>query len=1112
MKKIFTILAAVSLMTHVFAQSPQKMSYQAVVRNSSNILITSTTVGMRLSILQGSLTGTAVYVETQSPPTNANGLVSLEIGGGTVVSGTFAAIDWANGLYFIKTETDPLGGTNYTITGTSQLLSVPYSLHSKTAESIFGGITETDPIFVASPANGIVNTNITNWNIAFGWGNHATVGYLTSFTENDPIWSAASVNYYTSTNMQTSGSAQLHFNNIINKPTTISGYGITDAFDGNYNSLTNKPTLFDGTWTSLTGKPTFATVATSGSYTDLLNLPALFNGDYNNLSNKPILFSGNYNDLTNQPTLFDGNYNSLTGAPTNVSSFTNDAGYLTAESQALSIGHDTIYLSNGGFVKLPTYGNSGSTLPSVITVNTTNINYTSASANSNITNNGNELILTRGVCLSKNASPDLNDTVYYSGSGSGSFTTNCNPLATNTTYHVRSFATNSVGTSYGNELSFTTKTLTVPTISTQTISTITNTTAIAGGNITDDGGTSILVRGICWSLSSNPTTADNFTTEGVGAGSYISLMTGLTSNTLYHVRAYATNAQGTSYGNDLSFTTIVLQLASVTTAAASSISYTTATSGGNVTTDNGSSVTSRGICWATTTSPTTSNSNYSQAGGLGTFTANMTGLTANTTYYVRSFAINGGGTSYGNQISFTTLTPSVATLTTNSISGISSNIAGSGGTITTEGGSAITAKGVCWSLNPAPTIANSKTTDGTGSANFNSTMNGLNPLTQYYVRAYATNGLGTAYGNEINFTTSDLVNPGPTVPVVGTSASSITGSSTASSGGYVSSDGGSSITVRGHCWSTSTTPTLADNFSTDGGTGTGYFSSTITGLSGCGTVYYIRAYATNSTGTGYGNQNTVSTGLLPIVTTDEVSSIDYYTAVSGGSITDNGGCPITQKGVCWNYNTAPTISNSKTIEGAGSSAFVSNITGLTPNRTYYVRAYATNSVGTVYGPEKIFTTETPSTLYIGQNYAGGIIFYLDGTGLHGLACTSADQGGQPSWGCDGTVISSTGTAIGTGASNTAIIVASCGESNIPAKICDDLVLSGYSDWFLPSSNELSLLYSNLKAQGLGNFTGRYYWGSTSNSSGTAWGEDFYYGSTGNYGKYNYFYVRPVRAF
>jgi hypothetical protein len=134
MKKLITILAVV-FTTSVFSQAPNLMSYQAVIRNGSNALVTSATVGMKISILQGSASGTAVYVETQTPTTNANGLATVEIGNGTIVSGSMTTINWASGLYFIKTETDPLGGTSYTVTGTSQLLSVPYSLYSKTSGS-----------------------------------------------------------------------------------------------------------------------------------------------------------------------------------------------------------------------------------------------------------------------------------------------------------------------------------------------------------------------------------------------------------------------------------------------------------------------------------------------------------------------------------------------------------------------------------------------------------------------------------------------------------------------------------------------------------------------------------------------------------------------------------------------------------------------------------------------------------------------------------------------------------------------------------------------------------------------------------------------------------------
>lgn len=135
MKKIITICAAILMTANVFAQAPNKMSYQAVVRDAANNLVASSSVGMQISILQGSPSGTAVYVETQTPTSNANGLVTVEIGGGTLVSGDFSSIYWANGPYYIQTETDPTGGANYTITGTSQLLSVPYALYAQNTDS-----------------------------------------------------------------------------------------------------------------------------------------------------------------------------------------------------------------------------------------------------------------------------------------------------------------------------------------------------------------------------------------------------------------------------------------------------------------------------------------------------------------------------------------------------------------------------------------------------------------------------------------------------------------------------------------------------------------------------------------------------------------------------------------------------------------------------------------------------------------------------------------------------------------------------------------------------------------------------------------------------------------
>ena len=171
MKKIFTIIAVGLITASAFAQAPEKMSYQAVVRDGSNALVSSSSVGMQISILQGSSSGTVVYVETQTPTSNANGLVSVEIGGGTLVSGDFTTIDWANGPYFVKTETDPTGGSSYTITGTSQLLSVPYALYAKNAENASCLTVSTTQVF-----NGTSPTSLSSLDLSSAVGaNFASV-------------------------------------------------------------------------------------------------------------------------------------------------------------------------------------------------------------------------------------------------------------------------------------------------------------------------------------------------------------------------------------------------------------------------------------------------------------------------------------------------------------------------------------------------------------------------------------------------------------------------------------------------------------------------------------------------------------------------------------------------------------------------------------------------------------------------------------------------------------------------------------------------------------------------------------------------------------------------
>ncbi|MBN2214375.1 MAG: PKD domain-containing protein [Bacteroidales bacterium] len=160
--KGIVLFVGILLHQQIIAQAPEIFSYQAVVRNSTDQLVTNQTIGIQISILQGSANGTPVYIETHTPTTNNNGLISIEIGNGSVVSGGLSVIDWTDGPYFFKTETDPTGGINYTITGTSQLLSVPYALHARTAESLTDGITEDDPVYSASQAANITESDIIN--------------------------------------------------------------------------------------------------------------------------------------------------------------------------------------------------------------------------------------------------------------------------------------------------------------------------------------------------------------------------------------------------------------------------------------------------------------------------------------------------------------------------------------------------------------------------------------------------------------------------------------------------------------------------------------------------------------------------------------------------------------------------------------------------------------------------------------------------------------------------------------------------------------------------------------------------------------------------------------
>jgi hypothetical protein len=524
-----------------FAQAPQKINFQSILRNSSGEIVANKAVNLRISLLAVSANGSNVFTETHAKTTDASGLISIQIGMGTLVSGVFNSINWGNQAHFIKLEADFNGGSNYVVLGTQELMSVPYALYA--------GKTDTSVLNLTSRFS--TKLNVTDFPLGTTTGN---------------------IQYWNGT-----------------------------------------------TWVNLAP-----------------GLPG-----------------------------------------------------------------------------------------QVISMSSTGIPFWSGAAYSTLT--------------------------------------------------------------------------------TSSISSVTSTSVNSGGNITSDGGAAVSARGLVYATTSNPTLSNTILIIGSGTGSFSGTLTGLTPNTTYYIRAYATNSAGTGYGNEISFQTLPVAVPTLVTTDASGITQTTVTSGGTISNDGGANVTERGIVYGTSTNPTTSNTKVTSGSGTGSFSVNVTALTPNTTYYIRSYAINSAGTGYGNNITFQTTVPAVPSLTTRELLNITNTTATGGGSITNDGGSSITAKGICWGTSPNPTISDSKTTDGTGTTTFTSFITGLSASVTYYVRAYATNSTGTGYGNQQTFTTSSTSN---TLPVV--TSTSVTGLTTiqATFNAEVNSQGGGTVTERGAVWNTSGNPTV----------------------------------------------------------------------------------------------------------------------------------------------------------------------------------------------------------------------------------------------------------------------------------------------------------------
>lgn len=814
-------------------------------------------------------------------------------------------------------------------------------------------------------------------------------------------------------------------------------------------------------------------------------------------------------------------------------------------------------------------------LATLNTLEATNITASTATFNGEITSSGAPAYTERGFVYAATPMPTIENTIKKltaTVTGTVSYSASTSELLLGQTYYVRAYAINAEGTAYStNEVSFTPVAL-LPTLTVQNVSEldIAAGTAIFNGTIGTIGDPAYTERGFVWGTTPNPTIANTKeVAAGTGYGEYSLAISEITEGKTYYVRAYATSVAGTAYSTDEVSFVAIAGMPEVSTQAVDpkyiNIGEGTARLYGTLVEVGSLPIIEKGFVYHTEPTPTIDDTKKIVAGTeKGAYVANVSELREGEVYYVRAFARNSKGTVYGEEVSFVT-TAQEPELSIQEISekNIAAGTVKCNATIVKAGDLPIIERGFVYSsaVN-LPVISDMKqSATGTGIGQYSAIISELAEGKTYHIRAYVITSKGTYYSS-----TAESVDFNASLPTVSTQTvtNRNIAAGTATFNGTLLTTGDLPIIERGFVYGTMPTPTVNDLGAKQSvsGTSAGKYLLNMTNLEE-GEKYYVRAYVTTSKNTYYGDVVSIDfTAIKPQVTTQAISNrnVAAGTATFNGTIVSAGDPTYTERGFV--YKTAPNPiieEDEKKIAVGSNPIFSANIADLQEGKTYYIKAYATNTGGTVYGEEIILdfnyiqptitttaTTnilQTSATLNANVVSAGdfeilerGFVYSINenptitderkmvsGTNLGAFYTSITELTASTRYYVRAYVETSEGIKYGNQMSFVTIsnnvhilevakLMVQKQDANtntvswsVANSTCVNSIVDNYTDWRLPTKDELMLLYNNKTI--IGGFTtsgsNDYYWSSTPNGSYGYWvqsfstGAQYYYGSSGN---------------